>query len=76
MVKNLPSNAGDPGLIPGQGTKIPHAVGQLRPRTATTEPKCSGARAPQLEKPARHNGRSRISQRRSHVPQLRPEAAK
>ena len=30
MVKNLPSNAGDTGLIPGQGTKIPHAVGQLK----------------------------------------------
>ena len=26
MVKNLPSNAGDAGLIPGQVTKIPHAV--------------------------------------------------
>ena len=26
MVKNLPCNAGDAGLIPGQGTKIPHAV--------------------------------------------------
>ena len=29
VVKNLPSNAGDAGLIPGQGPKIPHAVGQL-----------------------------------------------
>ena len=27
VVKNLPYNAGDAGLIPGQGTKIPHAVG-------------------------------------------------
>ena len=26
MVKNLPSNAGNAGLIPGQVTKIPHAV--------------------------------------------------
>ena len=31
VVKNLPSNAGDAGLIPGQGTKIPHAAGQLKP---------------------------------------------
>ena len=38
MVKNLPSNAGDAGSIPGQGTKIPHAVGQLSSHTATTEP--------------------------------------
>lgn len=29
VVKNLPSNVGDGGLIPGGGTKIPHAVGQL-----------------------------------------------
>ena len=38
-LKNLPSNAGDKGLIPGQGTKIPHALGQLSPRSATPEPK-------------------------------------
>ena len=38
VVKNLPSNAGDMGLIPGQGTKIPHATGQLSPRATTTEP--------------------------------------
>ena len=37
MVKNPPSNAGDMGSIPGQGTKIPHAMGQLSPHTATTE---------------------------------------
>ena len=35
MVKNLPSNAGDVGSIPGRGTKIPHAVGQLSPCAAT-----------------------------------------
>ena len=38
MVKNPPSNAGDVGLIPGQGTKIPHAVQPVSPRAATTEP--------------------------------------
>ena len=37
-VKNTPSNAGDAGSIPGWGTKIPHAVGQLSQCTATTEP--------------------------------------
>ena len=47
MVKNPPSNAGNEGLIPGQGTKIPSAMGQL-----TTEPSHSGACAPQLEKSA------------------------
>ena len=38
VVKNLPSNAEDAGLIPGLGTKIPHAIGQLSPCAATTEP--------------------------------------
>ena len=28
-VKNLPSNAGDAGFVPAQGTKIPYASGQL-----------------------------------------------
>ena len=35
MVKNPPSNAGDAGSIPGQGTKIPHAAGQLSLHAAT-----------------------------------------
>lgn len=30
-VKNLPSNAGDTSLIPGGGTKISQATGQLNP---------------------------------------------
>ena len=29
VVENSPSNAGDAGSIPGWGTKIPHAAGQL-----------------------------------------------
>ena len=32
MVKNLPSNTGDTGLTPSQGTKIPH--------TTVTKPVC------------------------------------
>ena len=31
MIKNLPFSAGDSGSIPGWGTKIPHASGQLSP---------------------------------------------
>ena len=38
MVKNPPSNAGDMGSVPGWGTKILHAVGQLSPHATTTEP--------------------------------------
>ena len=32
-VKNPPSNAGDTGLIPGQGTGIPHAVWATKPKS-------------------------------------------
>ena len=39
VVENPSCSAGDPGLIPGQGIKIPHAMGQLYP---------------QLEKPVPH----------------------
>ena len=37
VVKNLPSNAGDKGLIPGWETKVPHASGQLSPHATTRE---------------------------------------
>ena len=37
MEKDPPYNAGDTGSIPGQGTKIPHAAGQLSPPATTTE---------------------------------------
>ena len=55
-----PSNAGDAGLIPGRGTKIPHAAEELSPRATTTEPVCSGA----LE-PTQHNYRSLHNTRKS-----------
>ena len=35
VVKNSPSNAGDVGLMPGRGSKIPHAKEQLSLCTAT-----------------------------------------
>ena len=65
MVKNPPCDAGDAGSIPGRGTKIPHAAGQLSLRATTielarlkerahvpqtTEPMCPGACTTQLEK--------------------------
>ena len=40
MVKNLLSNAGDVGLIPVQGAKIPYATGQLSLRATTVELAC------------------------------------
>ena len=36
VLRNLPS-AREAGSIPGQGTKPPHAMGQLSLRDATTE---------------------------------------
>ena len=49
-VKYPSSNAGDAHLIPGGGTKSPHATGQLSPYVTTWE-----ACAPQLEKSVHHN---------------------
>ena len=40
VVKSPPANPGDMGSIPGPGTKIPHAMGQLSPSATTTEPTC------------------------------------
>ena len=52
VVKNRSCNAGDAGSVPGWGTKIPHATGQLSLRATTTEPACHNQRAhvPQLER--------------------------
>ena len=44
LVKNPPCNARDVGLIPSQGTKIPHTM-ELSLRASTAEP----ASTPQLE---------------------------
>ena len=38
VVKNLPGSAGVTGSIPGQGTKIPHAMEQLSLNSETVEP--------------------------------------
>ena len=35
VVKNLPSNAGEAGLIHGWGTKILHVLGKLSPPAET-----------------------------------------
>ena len=40
VVGNPPSNAGDTGSTPGQGSEIPHATGQVSPCATTREPKC------------------------------------
>ena len=40
MVKNLPSDAGVTGSIPGSGNKIPYTMGQLNLGASTREPAC------------------------------------
>ena len=66
MVKNLPSNSGDAGSIPGWGTKIPHAAGNyacapqlLSLRTSTREPACYKLQSPRALEPASHDYRKK-----------------
>ena len=49
VVKNQPSNAEDEGSIPGWGTKIPHAEGQLSPGVTTREKFTSCNKDPLLQ---------------------------
>ena len=53
-VKNPPSSAGDMGSIPGRGTKIPHATGQLSPRATTREMPAPQQRARLLQRKMLH----------------------
>ena len=92
VVKNPLSDTGDVGSIPGWGTKIPHAMGQISPRATTTEPvglneralapqttepMHSGACAPQLERSPRAATKEPVHRkRRSRVLRLRTNAAK
>lgn len=61
MVNNLPTSAGDAGSIPGWGTEIPQAVGQLSAHATTRVPVLKPLRlpavvsAPQLEGPMHCN---------------------
>ena len=61
VVKNPPSKAGDAGLIPVQGTKIPHATGQLSPCIATEKPLHTIARE-SLHVTVKTQGRQKIKQ--------------
>ena len=59
MVKNPPSNAGDMGSIPGWGTKLPPATGQLSPRaTQPTKPCVPQLLSPHALEPTLRNRRS------------------
>ena len=74
VVKNLPSNAGDTGSIPGWGTKIPLAAGQLSPCAATTQSMHFGARVLPRKIPCatRPNATNNINKyREGHVTQIK-----
>ena len=79
VVKNPPSTAGDAGSISGQGTKIPHATGQLSLHTpqllslcaSTREPSCLNYRAHMLWTP--HTTTKEPTHPGAHTPQLERE---
>ena len=71
MVKNPPCNAGDAGLIPGRGNKIPHASEQLSLHFANTEPLYFRALTAQLGSLC-----TAKKKKKSLVLQPRPNAAK
>ena len=49
VVKNPPSNAGNACSSLGQGTKVPHAAGQLSSHATTTELRRPNKRAHELQ---------------------------
>ena len=53
VVKNLPTNAGDTGSIPGLGRSLEDAKEQLSPCTTTIETASPRACALQQEKPVK-----------------------
>ena len=87
--KNLPTIAGDTGLIPGRGTKIPHAKGQLSLYATTIELSsraawerqllklvCPRARAPPQVKPPPWEAWASKLESSSRMQQGRPSATK
>ena len=71
VIKSLPCNAGEVGLIPDQETKIPHAKKQLSAHVVTAEPVCCGAHVPHLERIHELQRKIPDSRQRSCMLQLR-----
>ena len=55
VVQRLRIHSSAGSSIPGQGTRIPHAVGQLNPHATAAEAAHSGVHTPQQEKPVQWN---------------------
>ena len=85
VLRNLHDNAGDAGLIPGQGTKTPHAREQLTPCTAAREPEHHSLRSPRAaprtpcttaREPEHHSLRSPRAEPRTPCIATKTDAAK
>ena len=83
VVKNLPANAGDMGLIPGPGNKIPHVRGNWACEPQILKPRSPRALALQQEKPPWRKGHAAQPERsfsswqleKAHMEQWRPNMA-
>ena len=75
LVKNPPSNAGDMSLIPGQGTEIPHAAGQLSLCAATPEEVGLQIQRPRALEPGCHHEREACTPPRSLAATTREKPA-
>ena len=62
--------------VPKQGTKIPHATGQLSPSATTTEPASSRAHALQQEKPTPQTEKAYVPQRNLKKKKKKSQARK
>ena len=83
VFKNPPCNTKGMSWKPGLGTKVPHATEQLSLCSATTEATCLRAHTSWLmslhvttRESVHCNKRFHMAQRRSCMPQLRPNTAK
>jgi len=65
VAKNLPSIAGDVGWMPGWGTKILRAAGQLSSRAPARESPCTETTKPRAPEPKAH-----VPQQEASAPQL------
>ena len=67
VAKNLTYNIGDMGSIPGQGTKIPHAIGQPSLHATTRESPCTKAKTPRATTNTQRNQINKYFFRKEHM---------
>ena len=67
VAKDLTYNIGDMGSIPGQGTKIPHAIGQPSLHATTRENPCTKAKTPRATTNTQHNQINKYFFKKEHM---------